>query len=492
MASTPPASTPAAFTAPKEGNLEAPIRHPLDWKNPQFHDREALVGELTRVFDHCHGCRRCVNLCNAFPTLFDLVDASPTLEVDGVAGEDYWKVVDQCYLCDLCYQTKCPYIPPHEWNIDFPHLMLRAKAVKFQHGGAADNTGRRQGVSLGEKILSATDAVGKLAAIPIVVNGVNAANRFKPWRKLLDHALGVHPEARIPRYHSDTLRKRRQTAIGQAPDSLDSLDSLDSTDSTDSPTSPGVPTAESRATAETTGRVAIFATCFGNYNEPDLGCDLIKVLTHNGLAVRLVDKERCCGMPKLELGDLAAVDHARQVNIPPLAALASQGWDLLAPVPSCVLMFRQELPLMFPDDAAVRAVADAMFDPFEYLMRRHRAGLLNTDFKRSLGKIAYHVACHQRVQKIGMQTKHCLELAPNTEIHAIERCSGHDGTYGVKSRFYASARKIVAPVVHKVRQLEADHYGSDCPMAGRFIQHGLGDGSRAEHPISLLKMAYGL
>ena len=453
--------------SPAEGGLEAPIRHPLDWKNPQFYDQSSLFDELERVFDHCHGCRRCVSLCNAFPTLFDLVDASKTLEVDGVAREDYWQVVDQCYLCDLCYQTKCPYIPPHEWNIDFPHLMLRAKAVKFDQGAGK---GAGKSVTVSEKILSSTDAVGKLASIPIVVNGVNAAAKSKPLRKLLHHALGVHPQAAMPRYHSDTLRKRQGKAgLGTETEAQ-----------------------TSRAAAGTHGKVAIFATCFGNYNEPDLGQDLIAVLRHNDIAVTLVPKERCCAMPKLELGDLRAVEKAKQTNIPPLARMVEQGWDIIAPVPSCVLMLRQELPLLFPEDDAVQRVAAALFDPFEYLMERHRAGLLNTDFQKPLGKVAYHVACHQRVQKIGAQTRHCLQLVPDTEVISIERCSGHDGTYGVKSRFYENATKIGRPVVKRVRQSGADHYGSDCPMAGRFIQHGLADGSHTEHPISLLRAAYSI
>ena len=453
-----------ASTSPTEGGLEAPTRHPVDWKNPRFYDEPALLDELERVFDHCHGCRRCVSLCNAFPTLFDLVDGSKTLEMDGVARHDYWKVVDHCYLCDLCYQTKCPYIPPHEWNIDFPHLMLRAKAVKFTGGGPG-------GVTVGEKILSSTDAVGKLAGIPIVVNGVNAAARSKPLRKLLDHALGVHPEAGIPHYHghSDTLRKRHASRARAG----------------DEKTPPPVRTA-----GRTSGKVAIFTTCFGNYNAPQLGEDLIKVLQHNEIAVTLVDGEKCCGMPKLELGDLRAVEKAKQANLPELAGRVADGWDIIAPVPSCVLMLRQEWPLLFPDEEAVQRVAEAVFDPFEYLMERYRKGRLNTAFKKPLGTVAYHVACHQRVQKIGQQTKHCLQLVPGTEVVAIERCSGHDGTYGVKTKFYEAAAKIRRPVVNKVRQAEADHYGSDCPMAGGFIAHGLADGSKTEHPISLLRAAY--
>src|SRR5258706_6010159 len=166
----------------REGNLQAPTRHALDWRNPEFYAEEALFKEMERIFDICHGCRRCVNLCNAFPTLFDLVDESTTMEVDGVAKSDYAKVVDQCYLCDLCYQTKCPYVPPHEWNVDFPHLMLRAKAAAHQRGET----------KLGAKVLSSTTTVGKLSTIPVVVHAVNALNRNPTARKLLEKSLGVH------------------------------------------------------------------------------------------------------------------------------------------------------------------------------------------------------------------------------------------------------------------------------------------------------------
>jgi Fe-S oxidoreductase len=335
--------------------------------------------------------------------------------------------------------------------------MLRAKATKFQQGR----------VTPSEKILSSTDMVGKLAGIPVVVNAVNAANRTKPVRKVLDKVLGVHPDASIPAYHSKTFRKMMDS---DTPDS-----DIDAT-----------------VTEITRGKVAIFATCYGNYNAPDLGEDLVKVLRHNRIPVTLVKSEQCCGMPKLELGDLDSVAKAKEANIPQLVAMVNAGWDIMAPVPSCTLMFRQELPLMFPQDEDVQKVAKAIYDPFEYLMLRHKEGMLCTDFKQPLGKVAYHVACHQRVQKIGLKTKECLQLIPDTEVMAIERCSGHDGTYGVKSKFYEAARKIVRPVVKKVEQAQADHYGSDCPMAGKFIEHALNDGSTTDHPISLLRKAYNI
>ncbi|HMM53416.1 MAG TPA: heterodisulfide reductase-related iron-sulfur binding cluster [Candidatus Desulfobacillus sp.] len=439
----------------REGNLEAPTRHPIDWQNPEFWDEAALEKEMERVFDICHGCRRCVSLCQSFPTLFDLVDESPTLEVDGVRKEDYGKVVEHCYLCDLCYMTKCPYVPPHEWNVDFPHLMLRAKAVHY----------RKHGAKLRDRVLTRTDAVGSLCGIPVVAQTVNAVNKIGMARKALQAVAGIHAEAWLPEFSSRPLRSR----LKQLP-----------------PDTPGEPA------GRTTGKVALFATCYMNRNEPGPGEDLAAVLAHNGIPVTLAAKERCCGMPRLELGDFDSVREAKEVNIPQLARLVDAGWDLMALIPSCALMFRQELPLMFPDDAEVQKVKDAFYDPFEYLMLRHREGKLKTDFKTPLGKVAYHAACHQRVQNIGPKTREVLALVPGTEVDAIERCSGHDGTYAVKQEFHEFAVKIVRPVVKRVNDAKPDHYGSDCAMAGHHIGHIRGDGSAPEHPITLLRKAYGI
>ena len=442
-------------TLSREGNLEAPTRHPLGWTEPGFYDRDALESELERVFGICHGCRRCVSLCHAFPTLFDLIDESGTMEVDGVAKSDYAKVVEHCYLCDLCYQTKCPYVPPHAWNVDFPHLMLRAKAQSF----------RTAGVPFKARVLSSTTAMGRFASIPIVVDVVNAANRSPTARKLLDKALGVHPDARVPTFHSDTARKRLKHATASGD---------------------GTPAGRTR------GKLVIFATCHCNVSEPDVVEDLLAVMAHNGVPSRLVSREVCCGMPKLELGDLDSVAKYKEHNIPLLAAAVREGHDLTAAIPSCVLMFKKELPLMFPDDADVQLVKRHFYDPFEYLMERHRAGRLRTDFRNPLGKIAWQVACHQRVQNIGPKTREILALVPGTEVAAIERCSGHDGTYGVKTSTYPIARKIARPVEARVRQEDPAHFTSDCPMAGAHIAHGLGDAPAAEHPLSLLRHAYGI
>ncbi len=440
----------------REGSLEAPTRHPIAWQTDDFYDETSLTAELERVFDICHGCRRCFNLCNSFPTLFDAIDASESSELDTVPRKVYWDVVDHCYLCDMCYMTKCPYVPPHEWNVDFPHLMLRAKAARF----------RKQGASRRDRILSSTDTIGRFVGIPVVVQAVNAANRSPVGRKLLEKTLGVHRDATVPSYHAKPARKRLKSHLDETGDSA-------------------------RATNDTRGRVVLFATCYGNRNMPALAEDLVAVYEHNGVPVALAQKEACCGMPKLELGDLDAVKRARDANIPQLVDWVNRGWDIVTPIPSCTLMFKQEMPLMFPHDADVLKVRDAMFDPFEYLMLRHKEGYLKTEFPNRLGKVSYQVPCHLRVQNIGLKTRDILSLVPGTEIDVIERCSGHDGTYAVKKEFHDISKKIAKPVVSRVKKSAAAHFVSDCPMAAEQIAQDL-DHQPGRHPLGLLRMAYGI
>ena len=470
MSDTPTGSGSRQNVPGREGSLEAPTRHPIDWRNPAFYDEPALMKELERVFDICHGCRRCFSLCNSFPTLFDAVDATESGEVASVDKKVFWQVVDHCYLCDMCFMTKCPYVPPHPWNVDFPHLMLRAKTVRT----------RKEGVTFRNRALSATDTVGKIAGIPVIAEIVNAVNRSSAGRAVLEKALGVDPGAPIPEYHSRTARKR-----------LRRLGKL-SGGNADREPSPAAASPKGVPTPETTGRVALFTTCYGNRNKPQINEDLVAVFEHNDIAVTLLAQERCCGMPRLELGDLEAVARLKEHNIPQLIRAIDAGLDIVAPIPSCVLMFKQELPLMFADEADVKRVAKRIFDPFEYLMHRHRAGLLRTDFKRTLGKVSYHVPCHLRVQNIGLKTRDLLRLVPDTTVDAIERCSGHNGTYGVKKEFRAASMKIGRPVIQRVQSAGAQHYASDCPMAGEQIESGLEGAQEPEHPLSLLRLAYGI
>ncbi|MGH8726773.1 MAG: heterodisulfide reductase-related iron-sulfur binding cluster [Burkholderiales bacterium] len=439
----------------REGNLEAPKRHALDWRNPDFYNEASVLDELHRVYDVCHGCRRCFNLCTAFPTLFDLIDEGKTGELDGIEKSEYWKVVDQCYLCDMCFMTKCPYVPPHPLNVDFPHLMLRAKAVKFKKGE----------LNFRDKMLSSTDAMGKLASIPVVAQTVNAANKSPTVRKVMERSLGIHRERKLPEYTSKTFRRSARANHSW-------------------PVKDG---------ERAPGKVAIFSTCYANYNEPDIARDLTKILAHNEIPHVIVEPESCCGMPKLELGDLNAVAKLKDRNLPQLAKLTKAGYAILTPVPSCTLMFKQEIPLLFPEDAEVQSVAEAMFDPFEYLFLRHRDGLLKTDFKQQLGNVSYHIPCHLRVQNVGQKTREFLQLIPGTRVNTIERCSGHDGTWGVKVEHFENSMKIGKPVYKQMAASKPDYISSDCPIAGRQIEQGLGKTSPQKlHPLSLLRIAYGL
>ena len=233
----------------KEGSLEAPTRYPIEWKTDDFWDEKKLNDELERVFDVCHTCRRCVSLCDAFPTLFDLIDESETMEVDGVNKDDFVKVSDQCYLCDLCYMTKCPYVPPHEWNIDFPHLMLRSKAVKF----------KKEGASMRDNMLTSTDRLFSAVTIPLVDVTSNVVMKSKTARQIIHSTLGIHKEAPVP-----TFSKKRISNLQ---------------DDGNTPTK----------TATTTGKVAIYSTCYGKSSSQDIVEDLRRVLHHNGIIVEIVE-----------------------------------------------------------------------------------------------------------------------------------------------------------------------------------------------------------
>ena len=439
----------------KEGGLDAPTRYPVKWKEPEFKDEKRFLKEAERVFDVCHGCRRCVSLCESFPTLFDLIDESETFEVDGVDKNDFQKVVDECYMCDLCYQTKCPYVPPHEWAIDFPHLMLRGKAIAHKK--------KKKGLlnRLRDKALTSTDQISSILKIPLVDITYKKLSESKLLRKTTSSLTGIHELAPLPQLENS---KEYITNTEISPEKVGS----------------------------TSGKVAIFEGCYCRNYKPTLVEDLIQVLEHNEILVKVIAEEKCCGMPKLDLGDLESVEKLMEFNVPKLIEEINSGFDIISLVPSCVLMFKQELPLLFDGNEDLQNIKKYMYDPFEYLAKRDSDGKLKKDFKSSLGKIAYQVACHQRVQNIGPRTKELLEMIPSTEVNTIERCSGHDGTYAVKKETYENSIKIAKPVARKADESSADFLTSDCPLAASQIEHvAINDFSTA-HPISLLKKAYNL
>ena len=432
-----------------EGGLKKPTRFDIDWKNKDYLDEDLFEKELRRVADACHGCRRCVSLCNSFPTLFDLIDESKTFEVDGVEYDQFKDVIDHCYLCDLCFLTKCPYVPPHEWEIDFPHLMLRGKAIKFH----------KSKTSIRDRILTSTDMLGQLGSRKIIAPIINFFNNIFPFRIILEKVLRVHRNAKLPKFSSETAKSKHKNITN-------SFDPID--------------------------KVAIFSTCYHNYNEPIVIDDLVSVLKHNNVHTELIMDDKCCGMPKLELGDLETVEKMMLHNIQKFKKYVDDGYKIIAPVPSCVLMFKQELPLLFPDNIDIKSISMALHDPFEYLLKLHEQGNLKTDFTREIGSIFYQVACHQRVQNIGQVTKKILELVPNTDVEALERCSGHDGTYGVKKETHEIAIKIAAPIVRQYEKNKAPQFTSDCTLAAHHIVNAMGNKVMPTHPISLIKQAYGI
>ena len=440
----------------KEGGLEAPTRHPVNWKEDSFWDKEEFLKESERVYDVCHTCRRCVSLCESFPTLFDLIDESETFELDGVDKNDFQKVVDECYMCDLCYQTKCPYVPPHPWALDFPHLMLRGKAIAYEEKNKPLKQRAR------DSLLTSTDKLGSLMKLPLVDITYEAISASPKARKVAAKITGVHEEAPWPKFEKSVQKYEPQ------------------------------PIETVTSTEKTTGKVALFVGCYCRNNDAELANDLLKVLEHNQIEAKIMVDDKCCGMPKLDLGDLKSVEDLMEQNVPKLMQEIENGYDIISLVPSCVLMFKQGLPLLFDDKEELKVIKQHMFDPFEYLSDRESKGLLNKDFKNSLGKIAYQVACHQRVQNIGPKTKELLELVPETEVQAIERCSGHDGTYAVREETHKNSVKIARPVSRKVDESEPDHLTSDCPLAAKQIQHVSKNKPDSAHPISLIKKAYGV
>lgn len=457
----------------QEGNLEAPKRLPIQWQAEDFTDPESVDAELERVFDVCDGCRRCFNLCNAFPILFDLIDESETMELDSVDKKDYKKVVDNCYLCDICAETKCPYLPPHSFAIDFPHLMLRAKSRYLKEAPPKWHT----------RLLTSTDPLFSLASNAAVAPIANTFANSSVMRKIGAQVADVHEYAPIPKF---TKRTASRGLKDEYPGKK-----------LDSPSEALEPSGSSAETADDPGRkprgkVAIYVTCYGDAFDSSSVEALSQVLVHNGIDVRLLKDAHCCGMPKFELGDIEAVIARYRQNAPIFQNAVHEGYDLMSVVPSCTLMYRQELPLLLPEEKTVQLIARRFFDPFEYLSLWNDDNKLRTDFKTALGKVTYHAACHQRVQNIGRKTQEVLSLIPDTEVSIIERCSGHGGTHAIRKDTYESAMKIARPVIREVEQANPDRFGSDCPIAGRLIVHGLDDEFSSEHPIHMLASAYGL
>lgn len=445
----------------REGSLDAPTRHPIEWQNEDFYDAAKIDAEMHRVFDICHGCRRCFNLCDSFPRLFDLVDNSPTGELDSVDSKDFKPVVDACTLCDMCFMTKCPYVPPHEFNLDFPHLMLRYRAAEA----------KKKGVPFFDRQLAETDRNGKVAgAVAPLANWASDTGNGLT-RPLMEKVAGVHREAKLPQFHGKTFTMRARDEIPPV-----------------NREAPGF------------GRKAVlYATCFVNYNNPDIGTAARKVLAHNGVETEVV-YPACCGMPQFEQGEIGKVaDNARKVS-QALKPWIDKGYDVIALVPSCALMLKFEWKLILPQDPDVARLAQATFDVSEYIVDIAKKNGLAPGMKPLDGGITVHLACHARAQNMGPKAAELLRLIPETKVAVIERCSGHGGSWGVKKEWFEVALKVGKPVARQAAKNGHPHVVSECPLAADHILQGmerLNDAdahvpARTHHPVELIARAYGL
>jgi len=424
--------------AAREGSLDAPFRHPIEWRDEAYYDLAAVEAEMERQFDVCHTCRRCFNLCDSFPRLFDLIDESKTGELDSVPKSEYAKVDEACTLCDMCFLTKCPYVPPHEFDIDIPHLILRN---------------------------------GRLAKPLARIANWGTARKNTPIRKLLDAIAEIDAEAELPKYYGKTASDLLPTPV---------------------PPDPAGPAFGKR-------KVAIYSTCSVEYNGPDTGVAAARVLARQGIEAKVVYPE-CCGMPQLEGGDLAGVAGKAARVAAVFEPYIDQGYEVVALTASCGLMMKFEWPLILPENAAVAKLGAATRDVCQYIVDLNRDLGLAPGLTPVEGGITVHHSCHARAQNMGARSADMLKLIPDTQVEIVERCSGHGGTFGVMKSTRPLAVKVGRPTARQVAQKGSAELCSDCPLACKHIGQLLADEEatasgpqpRQSHPIEIFARAYGV
>ncbi len=422
-----------------------------DPTSPRYLDETDLREELRRVFDICHGCRLCFNLCPSFPTLLDAVDGHDG-DVAAMSDAEQDKVVDECYQCKLCY-LKCPYVPPHEWELDFPRLMMRANAA------ARSKPGRSLKVRAADQLLGRSDLVGRIsvATAPVVAALVGSPGSLA--REAMAAAVGIHPERLLPPYAGE----RFSTWFRRRPGGVES------------------PRAE----------VSIFPTCFVEYMEPAIGKDLVAVYERNGIACSLPRGVRCCGAPWLHMGDVARFRRVAAANVGALAAAVRAGRDVVVAQPTCAYVLSKDYPI-YAAGVDSDLVAEHSFDASEYLVNEHRreGGGLDTDFRGERPEtVAYHLSCHYRALGVGAKGRDLLQLT-GAKVTLVERCSGIDGTWGYRSEHYAASRKVAQPLAREMRAAAPSVACGDCHLANTAILQETG--IRPVHPLQLLARAYGV
>jgi glycerol-3-phosphate dehydrogenase subunit C len=415
-----------------------------------FYDRPAVDKELRRVADICHTCRRCYNLCPSFDVLFRALDRP---EVDGevelLPARDLREFSDLCFECRLCI-PHCPYYPPHRWEVDIPRIVLRDRAARVKSEGKP---------ALRERILASADAMGAIATAMAPV--ANAAHDTRIVRVLMEKTLGIHRDRLLPTWTGETFMKWWARRGGAT---------------------------EPSERAPKADRVVLFVTCSVNANNPEIGRAAVAVLEKNGCEV-VVPPQRCCGMPFLESGDIDSARECRSDNVTSLLPFVRAGYTIVSSGPTCSLAIKKEYPMLGGDEEG-KAVAARTLDLCEYLMRRHAEGRLSTDFPRSPRRVLYQVPCHLKVQDIGFKSRDLLQLIPGSEVVTLEKCTGHDGTWSMKTEYFPMSMKFGSPVFAAVAAEQPDVVATDCPLAGLQIRQGTG--KVAKHPIQIVAEAYGL
>ena len=442
----------------------------LDLNSPEFWDRSAVDTELRRVYDICGGCRRCLPLCPSFKVLFDRLDVDAVDgDVEKLPARDVKEVVDLCYQCKLCF-NHCPYTPPHRWEVDFPRLMLRARAADA----------RANGVSLQDRMLGNTELVGKLGRLAAPLS--NWLNELAVHRAFMHAVAGIHKGRTLPKFHRQTFSQwfKSRDQRGGAGGGSSARNAM----TADRASAAGVAPARVPAAL----KVALFHTCTVEYNEPATGRAAVRVLERNRVDVS-VPAQRCCGMPYLDGG---AVDQARALirdNVRSLAAAVRAGRTIVVPGPTCSYMLKQEYPWLDGGDDA-KLVARNTRDLFEYLAALHAEGKLDTRFTQPVGAVTYHVPCHLRAQNIGHKSADVLRLIPGATVDVVEKCSAVDGTWGFKTQYHELSLKLAKPLFDAITRADAPVTATDCPLAALQIEQGTG--RQAKHPIRVLAAAYGL
>lgn len=440
-----------------EGSLGAPTRHPIPWQDEAWYDEAALDAELRRVYDICHGCRRCFNLCDSFPILFDAIDEAPNEEVDDLTPVQLAQVVDACTLCDMCFMTKCPYVPPHSFDLDFPHLMLRARAVKHRKG----ETGFM------DQQLAEMDRNGRLGTIASGLANWATGEGNGLTRPVIEKVTGIDARAHLPPFMDISLSRQAPGIIPQ-------------------------PNPDGPAFGK---KVAIYAGCHDEFNDGGPGQALVKVLAHNGVQVR-IEHPDCCGMPKFENGDLPAVAGAAKRISAYFKPLIEAGWDVVALTTSCALMLKFEWPLIDTASQDVKLLSQHTFDVAEYVVALAKETGL-APIEPMPQSIAVHFACHARAQNMGAKAMEMLRLIPEAKPALTERCSGHGGKWGIFKENFDRAIKVGRPAARGLMKDQPDLVVSECPLAGPHLKQVIANSGatppeRIGHPIEVLAKAYGL